>query len=507
MRYALVSAFFLLSSCALFAQHQHDYTWLFGDLSVEIGDERGASINFLGMPIESQAVDIFQHIRISSSHISDAFGNLLFYTDGCRVRNNQDEEIAEMINFGGVYQVQCFGTGVGYTAGPQSTVWLPQPGNDSIYYLFHKRIFYGTPNIPVHSDRFLYSVFDASETASEQLIDQNQFMHFDTFSFGKITAVKHLNGADWWVTTPLDSLNQFYTFLFTDQGVEEGFLNKAGSITAPFGDDGGGQANFSPDGSQYAVSDPFVHVLLYDFDRETGLFSNQQQLFLTDSIYSKIGGVAFSPSGRFLYVAQRTELYQFDLEADDIQGSRVLIDIYDGFASPFATTFYLMQQGPDCRIYMNSTNGVDYLHVIHHPNRKGKACGFRQHDFKLANDHNFTLPYFPNFRLDTNEPFCDSTLAIITGLQDIPDLPAFPELLVYPNPTSGQITIEFPEPVEADLVLTLFNDLGRQVKRQVLSAGQQQYLLSMEDLARGVYFFEVWDGEGSRGNGRVVKVE
>jgi hypothetical protein len=54
---------------------------------------------------------------------------------------------------------------------------------------------------------------------------------------------------------------------------------------------------------------------------------------------------------------------------------------WDGFEENgfFATTFYLAQLAPDGKIYINSNNGVSYLHVINNPDSLGLACDVCQH--------------------------------------------------------------------------------------------------------------------------------
>ncbi|MBK8722769.1 MAG: hypothetical protein IPL95_11015 [Saprospiraceae bacterium] len=61
-------------------------------------------------------------------------------------------------------------------------------------------------------------------------------------------------------------------------------------------------------------------VLAFDFDRSTGELSNPIYLDLQDSI--QVGGCAFSPSGRFLYVSNTFKVFQFDLEQNNIQNTK-----------------------------------------------------------------------------------------------------------------------------------------------------------------------------------------
>ncbi|MCB0548394.1 MAG: PKD domain-containing protein [Phaeodactylibacter sp.] len=118
-----------------------------------------------------------------------------------------------------------------------------------------------------------------------------------------------------------------------------------------------------------------------------------------DSAWS--GGVAISPNSRFLYVSSFKNVYQYDLWAEDIPASKDTVAVWDGFMVPpvFATTFFLMQLGPDGKIYINSNNAVPYLHVINNPDLPGDSCDVCQHCVALPSWNSFSLPNFPNYRL------------------------------------------------------------------------------------------------------------
>src|SRR5690606_1739043 len=114
---------------------------------------------------------------------------------------------------------------------------------------------------------------------------------------------------------------------------------------------------------------------VYDFDRCTGLMSNPTQFVYGDSAWS--GGVAISPNSRYLYVSHYNYIFQFDLWADDLLSSKDTVAIYDGYlveitpTSQLPTRFFLMQLGPDGRIYINCPAGVNVLHVIENPDLPG----------------------------------------------------------------------------------------------------------------------------------------
>jgi hypothetical protein len=121
------------------------------------------------------------------------------------------------------------------------------------------------------------------------------------------------------------------------------------------------------------------------------------------------GGVAVSFNSRYLYVSNNTILYQYDLSSQDILSSQIIIDTYDGFQDPFATTFYQMALAPDGKIYMFCTNSTKSLGVIHNPDSSGLACHFKPHSYKLPTNAGIGAIDLPNYRLGPEDgSVCDS---------------------------------------------------------------------------------------------------
>lgn len=113
-------------------------------------------------------------------------------------------------------------------------------------------------------------------------------------------------------------------------------------------------------------------------------------------------GVAFSAFERFLYGDNNTHLWQWDLQAENIAASQVLIDTFDGFIQPgwFEMDFGPMMQTPDDRIYIvPPAGGSQYLHVIERPDLRAKECRFLQHNLNLTKWNARSAPNIPNFRL------------------------------------------------------------------------------------------------------------
>lgn len=74
----------------------------------------------------------------------------------------------------------------------------------------------------------------------------------------------------------------------------------------------------------------------------------------------------------------------------------------------------------------------------------------------------------------------------------------FNEFAIFPNPTSGDVVLEFELPVDQDFSIAIFDMSGRIVSRQTSHglAGANQFRLSTEHLTSGVFIVEYSTGEG-----------
>ena len=483
------------------AQVKYDYNWLFGydtDLGVPGGD--GADISFNEDTVSISYVQRDMYISFTNASISDSLGNLLFYTNGCYIANAEHEmmENGDSLNPGQVHEDQC---DHGYTA-REGVLIIPKPGSLTEFFLFHLREVYTTENgFSVRGIPLYYTTVDMTyNNGLGKVTQKNQILINDTIQIGNLNAIRHENGTDWWVINLHEEDGAFYSLLVKSDTIEGPFIQEV-----PLGNDfnNGGQSVFSPDGTRYANYKVQDGVYIYGFDRSTGLVDSGQYIPLEE--YTVPGGCAFSSNSRFLYVNTVTNIYQFDLEADDIEASKILVAEWDGYHSPFPTSFYFQQLGPDCRIYLNSPNGVDVLHVINHPNRPGLECEVIQHGVQLPTPHLLSLPNFPHYRTGTQYPVCDSTIVlnITTPIFDLPD-PVLLQLSVFPNPASEQITIRLTEPVEDELIWRLYDALGQEVIQQRIAPFEAAVEVSVGHLPRGMYFYRVTRQGIIVANGKVV---
>lgn len=310
--------------------------------------------------------------------ISDANGQLLFYTDGISV---WDRGHNQMPNGFGL---------LGDPSSTQSGVIIPRPGFSNLYFIF-------TVDNSAGDNGFRYSVVDMNLNNGFGDITSEKNIELATPTTEKITAVKHANGFDYWVVTHEWNSNNFLAYQITSLGINEnpvvssvgtfhGNLNTA-EINASIANTIG-YLKISPNGKRL-VSAKFggenSNVELFNFDDISGVVSNPiliENYFYEASADSGAYGVEFSPDGNILYVTDNdfdfnlnipsTRLHQFDIRlsnAEDIINSATVL--YDGNDKLGA-----LQLAIDGKIYV-SNDDKTALDVINNPNVLGLGSHYQ----------------------------------------------------------------------------------------------------------------------------------
>lgn len=391
-----LSGIFVLCS-ALIAQ-KHDNIWLFGYEGgmVSPHDDRfGITVlDFSDGPLRiSDNQEIGLDFYITALSMSDSTGKLLFYTNGIDV---EDVTWNTMQNGANIHPDVLGGQTIS-----QGVLGLQYPGKKHQYALLHlPRNYIGFPLNTVGSLSLFYSRIDMDQNGGlGAVVEKSVLLLSDTLMFGKLKAVKHANGRDWWVLAPEAFTNNVYRFLFDPEGFHLMGKQTIGATLYP----GVGQAVFSPDGTRYAIYDTYTSSMpdvvdVYDFDRCTGMLSDHRRIELGVAPLVA-GGATFSPNSRYLYVHSTLVVAQYDLLAPELGASRVELAWYDGYQSPFPTHFFAGQLAPDGKIYVNTSNGTDVLHVIHRPDEAGAAAMLEQHGIRIPTYNASSMPNFPNYRL------------------------------------------------------------------------------------------------------------
>lgn len=439
----------------------------------------GTNINFENDSAEVIATQRFMNINCTVGSISDKNGNLLFISNGIYVANALDDTMLNGLDLNpSAYTTVRAMDGL---ALPQGNLVIPFPEDSTKYYLFHETS--DDMNGTWSALYLYYSVIDMTlDGGLGGVVQKNTVLLNDSLIEGRITACKHANGRDWWLVVHQYNSGMVYKYLITPQGIfgpttQDLFTSR---------DNFFGQALFSPQGDRFAYYEPFGDLDIFDFDRCTGNFSNFTHIDINDSAF--VGGIAFSSSGRFLYVSSENYIYQFDLYSNPIDSSRVVVGVYDGYREQgFYQNFYLSALAPDNKIYINTGNGSRYFHVINSPDSAGLACDFVQRGLALPRWNAFTIPNHPNYFLGAlGSTVCDS---LPTGISDITrPIEAYS---VFPNPVRDLLFVNHSliEPVRE---INITNSLGQNETVGFNSLNSGEYLqVDMSHFSSGVYYVQM----------------
>jgi hypothetical protein len=540
-RQACLLIFILIFSFQSYTQHKIN-SWLFGmqptnlvsslpdtGVNKEFG---GNFLNFNATPFSQSRVLRSLGTSWNIVNMWDANGNFLFYSNGSKVFNWQHQliENADSLNYsnywvnsveGGYYADYIIGS---YA---NSMMSFRSPSNANQYYLVSTIMNYDnfsqTQWLRFH--RVVYSIVDMSlNNGRGKMIVKEQNLLGGDFSHA-ISACKHANGRDWWITARgYQDTNCYYFFKLDDKGISYDHKQCIGvnftmkfpdSLTACYG------SNYSPDGKQYSILS-HKGLEVFDFDRCKGIFSNPRYASYPfnadDKLYKwfQTLNVCFSPNNQYIYAIvagikgdkNLDKLYQFDTKADDFKGSQETVGVYDGFKDHykndtklvgFQTTFSTMQLAPDGKIYLGNGEGARYLHEIEFPDKKGVACNLKQHHIRLLT-YTGGVPYYPNYNLGADT--CAGSAITETEALDIK---------VYPNPTRDFVSVSLTTNViSASTVIPanlsgsqhheagiyMYNLLGQQVfpSMEVSKVG---FRLDVSALSEGIYLLQLRDKTGS----------
>jgi hypothetical protein len=357
-----------------------------------------------------------------------------------------------------------------------------------------------------------------------------------------MSAIRHSNGVDWWLLKMSrgDSRNTLKYYWLRDQDTVPypiayheqfgpGFdslylltyLVKPDTIIGPnkyyigapidgFGNYRWGQLSASLDGSKLAFGGTHGLTFMHgDFNRCYGTYKNIQlpQMpvdsfgpylyngldtfeFNRDFIYTATG-VAYSSNNRFIYIAKRSGLYQYDTWGIDSASKWYKItnglgDTTFNDPTKYFTLFKQLVTGINGKIYVSywQAHGMG---IIENPNLKGAACGYNH--LGLLSAPSTDIYYmnvsgasnYVNYNLGPAEYICwpDGVPTYNTST-NIP-------WSLYPNPSNGIVRITLPDQAPSGSKWQVYNVTGSLVAQGILQSGTQTYL-NLNDLAKGVYY-------------------
>ncbi len=307
------------------------------------------------------------------SAIADENGELLFYTSGDTIWNRFDEPLpgGEGINFGRQ----------GDTDGNPSTVIIPFPGDDKLYYVMiasdYREGF--SPSPALH-----YSVVDMTGDAGRGAVVQSKvpLMNKTRSAF---TVVRHADEKSFWVVTQQWNSDKFHCFLVSASGISNPKAFQTGVSCTGYAT----QMNSSPDG-RWIVRTNNGLTDLFRFNSVTGSVNPELKILVEEGFTY---GAAFSSDSELLYLgASPGEIHQFAVNApgpDAILNSRILVG-----QTLFGQIFSDLQLAYDGRIYAAASAGPAFesLTYIQEPNVRGTACQYNFDGVRLPESNLNTLP-------------------------------------------------------------------------------------------------------------------
>jgi gliding motility-associated-like protein len=383
-----VKKLLLIGLCLLahasFAQKQANH-WYFG---------RRAGINFNTGTAEA-ITDGAITTREGCATLSDAnTGDLLFYTDGVKIYNR-------------AHLVMPNGSGLsGHYSSTQSAIIVPNPGDAQKYYVITAGIIGGAglswSEVNMSLDGGRGDV--VSSTKNTLLLANNT---------EKLVAVRHQNGADFWIIAHEANNAKFYVYLITAAGISTPTTYQVGLALTNSSDETGylkaSPSAYSPDTKPgmyrlaNAINGTAQKVEIFDFNHTTGSITGPA---ITLSNLSAAYGLEFSADSKLLYVTEqlrssfpfsgKSTVSQFNLLA----GSSLAINLSKvPLTNSTQLSYGALQMAPDGRIYVAKENGFDVgvnsLDVIMNPSVLGSGALYLPNGFDLGGKQ--TLIGLPNF--------------------------------------------------------------------------------------------------------------
>jgi hypothetical protein len=439
---------------------------------------------FVGLDFMTNPPTVLNNGALSTmegcSTMSDAAGNLLFYTNGITVWNQQHVPMAN-------------GTGLlGNLSTTQSALIVKQPGSASLYFIFTM----GTG--PSGGGPLNYSIVDMTLAAGMGSVTTKNVFLAST-STEKLAAVKHCNGVDAWIVTHDLGNSDFRVFLLTGAGVNATPVMSY-SVGASHAGRHSGCLKASLNGTKLGAAIRST-VEVYDFDKLTGVVSNPFNL----GNYNYAYGCEFSPDGSKFYVSEsilpgNPLIHQWDLcagpDSAAIAASHTVIGTATGVQELGSVQLAL-----NGKIYIARYFSSDIC-VINNPNVYGSGCNFVDLGLSIAPQTcRYGLQNCINDLLNPTPPpvcyayDCNSVTSISSQAANDAIIPE-----IYPNPVRGNLYVE----TKTGSRLIILNQLGSTLFDGSFGAGK--HTIDMSSFSSGVYIVKSVSDKKLKAL-RLVKIE
>lgn len=462
----------------LFGQKRNN-VWMLGGATATTYPK--TKIDFFSGNPDTCTVYRYMEFFITNSGISDTSGQLLMYSNGDYIENKNYGHLLNSYNFNPTVS----GDSLHGSNGVQTVLFLPKPGREDQYQIFH-----------INGESF--TAHGQSEVQPfhlwTSLVDMNLDGGFggivagektvpiinDTLLWGRITACKHANGRDWWVL-----MHRYYSDIYYKVLVmPDTMIISQQTIGRVISSDVGGMACFSPDGSQFAMLSDNKDLDVFNFDRCTGELSLKESIDVILN-YATFG-CAFSPNSRFLYVTTNIHVFQYDTWSNPISTSLDTVALWDTTYSPLATTFFMTHLAPDNKIYITTMQGTDKLHVINDPDISGAGCNVVLNQVTLPSYNGSSLPNSVNYDLGPiTGSVCDSLSNVVDALEN------YKSIYVSPNPAHDFYWINFNLGVTEKLDYRVFDSSGQLIDQKNLYGTFKSLRVDCSNYKSGIYLYQV----------------
>ena len=358
--------FFILQTPIIFGQLQNN-NWIFG---------YGARVNFSGPnPVGSSNAAI--NSNESTASVSDPnTGQLLFYTDGRKVWNANNQVMPNGANLSGGFFNSC----------TQGALIVPFPEDNQRYYLFTLEELEALSLSPVVDNGLRYSVVDMTLNGGlgdVQIATVNTPLATDLTE--KLIVIRSTEIQGFWVIAHKKNANEFLAWKIDACGVTaQPVVSTVGSnfASAPFGanEAWSGAMDASPDGNRIGMPvDWSDRIEFFDFNKITGVVSNPLTVNVTDDSnppFLRKYGACFSPDGSKFYYTNMNSVYQLNLgtyTSAAIASSITLI--YSPLLEPNNYYCFQIEQAPNNKLYVSIGN-TGRLDEISNPNLLGLGCAY-----------------------------------------------------------------------------------------------------------------------------------
>jgi gliding motility-associated-like protein len=303
--------------------------------------------------------------------ISDAGGNLLFYTDGISV-------------FDATHTLMPNGTGLlGNSSSTQSAIVIPRPQSTTQFYIF-------TVDDGGGIDGLKYTTVDMTlNSGLGDVIAAEKNISLVSNTAEKVAALKKTNG--FWIVTLKMGTDTAYAYEVTSSGVN------LTPVTSTTGVNLGGNFWGYLKGNVQSTKMGFIsqginEAYVFDFDLNTGAVTGS--VAITQTIGGSTGyGIEFSPNGNLLYTMSygSCDVKQYDLTL----GTSAAISASEVILGNSESGGGALQIGPDSKMYI-CRGGKSYLSAIEFPNVYGSGANFIDAAVNLSTGKicNLGLPTF-----------------------------------------------------------------------------------------------------------------